>query len=163
MSWSRRLRTRMLNFVLRNRVSDEEEDTASDIEAHRHTAACKKVQYRLEAARRRPPHYFWRHSVLTCCGILNCRYFRRQGSSLDAGPNPNQKFAGYLHWMFRVNFVLLFTMMCVAFFGWTVFFAGWITLAGRMNPQCVRIGGLPFSSAGTPFSDAVSTFPCIIA
>jgi hypothetical protein len=61
--------------------------------------------------------------------------------------------------MFRVNFVFLFAIMCITFFAFVIFFAGLITVAGTIDPQCVRIGAgvnNTFDANGTPFGDAVS-------
>jgi hypothetical protein len=49
--------------------------------------------------------------------------------------------------MFRVNFVVLFALCCLVFFALTILFAGFITIAGRIDPQCVRIGGKWFLSS----------------
>jgi hypothetical protein len=73
---------------------------------------------------------------------------------LAVGINPNQKLALYLHWMFRVNFVFLFGVMCVMFFALVILFAGFITVAGNIDPQCVRIGGEEFDKENTAFADA---------
>jgi hypothetical protein len=62
--------------------------------------------------------------------------------------------AMYLHWMFRVNFFFLFALSCVVFFALTMFFAGLITLAGQLDPQCVRVGGEEFGMSGSDFADA---------
>jgi hypothetical protein len=56
--------------------------------------------------------------------------------------------------MFRVNFFFLFSLSCVVFFALTIFFAGLIIAAGRLDKDCVRVGGQPFESAGTAFADA---------
>jgi hypothetical protein len=75
--------------------------------------------------------------------------------------------AMYLHWMFRVNFFFLFTLSCVVFFALTIFFAGLIIWAGRMDPQCVRVGGEEFESSGAAFADAFAlswtTFSTVVS
>lgn len=60
----------------------------------------------------------------------------------------------YLHWMFRVNFFFLFVVMCVAFFALVIVFAGFITIAGTLDEQCVRVGSEDFAYWGAPFADA---------
>jgi hypothetical protein len=55
--------------------------------------------------------------------------------------------------MFRVNFVFLFVLMCQLFFTLVIFFAGFITLAGTMDPECIRVGNASFGSSGAPFAD----------
>jgi hypothetical protein len=42
--------------------------------------------------------------------------------------------------MFRVNFVLLFAVMCGIFFVWVMIFAGFIIVAGTVDGECVRVG-----------------------
>ena len=59
-----------------------------------------------------------------------------------------------LHWMFRVNFFFLFLVSCIVFFALTIFFAAFIIAAGRMDSQCVRVGGEEFESTGAAFADA---------
>jgi hypothetical protein len=59
-----------------------------------------------------------------------------------------------LHWMFRVNFFFLFALSCVVFFAFTVVFAGFIFLAGQLDPQCVRVSGEPFQVSSAGFADA---------
>ena len=83
------------------------------------------------------------------------------------GLSPNQSLAMSLHWMFRVNFFFLFAMSCIVFFALTIFFAGFIIAAGRLDPECVRIGGDKFESAGTTFADAFAlswtTFSTVVS
>jgi hypothetical protein len=117
-------------------------------------ATNKKIQYRLEA-KRTVPRVTWKQTILSC-GLLNCLNRRRHKQALNVGRNPNKMLASYLHWMFRVNFLFLFTLMCFTFFMFVIFFAGWISLSGRLDARCIRIGGEVFASAGTPFADAVS-------
>lgn len=52
----------------------------------------------------------------------------------------NRGLARALHWMFRVNFVLLFTVMCAGFVVLTLVFAAFIILAGRVNSESIRFG-----------------------
>lgn len=82
------------------------------------------------------------------CGWLGGRQRRTIGIS------PNQQLAMYLHWMFRVNFLFLFCVMCIMFFVWVMVFAALIIIAGTMDPHCVRIGGAPFGEVGSEFADA---------
>lgn len=44
--------------------------------------------------------------------------------------------------------------MWLSFIGLTTLFAGFITIAGRMDSDCVQVSGNDFAAAGTPFSDA---------
>jgi hypothetical protein len=74
--------------------------------------------------------------------------------SLTDGVYPHQTIAMYLHWMFRVNFFFLFVVMCVAFFALVILFAGFISIAGALDPQCVRVGTEDFAYWGAPFADA---------
>lgn len=56
--------------------------------------------------------------------------------------------------MFRVNFIFLFALSCLVFFALTILFAGFITLAGRIDADCVQIGGQPFGFNFAAFADA---------
>jgi len=122
----------------------------SDLERLSERSKTGGKQYRLEATRLLQQPWYWK--ILTCGGLLSRR---RQG--LAVGYNPNQRLAMYLHWMFRVNFVFLFAVMCVMFFALVILFSGFITLAGTIDPECVRIGGNLFNEQGTAFADSVST------
>jgi hypothetical protein len=44
--------------------------------------------------------------------------------------------------------------MWLSFVGFVIVFAGFITIAGRMDKDCVQVSGNDFGSAGAPFSDA---------
>jgi hypothetical protein len=74
--------------------------------------------------------------------------------SLTDGVYPHQTIAMYLHWMFRVNFFFLFVVMCVAFFALVIAFAGFISIAGALDAQCVRVGSEDIGFWGAPFADA---------
>lgn len=100
-------------------------------------------QYRLEATQT-TQQSVWRR--LFCC--------ERRTNSQGIGITPNQALARYLHWMFRVNFVFLFALCCLVFFALTILFAGFITLAGSIDTDCVRIGGQPFGFGYAAFADA---------
>ena len=139
MAWDERFKKRIRNFFVRDTDREEEKDEEE-------ASSAKAVQYRLEATRRTRSHGLFR-SLLTCCDS-------RSSTGLAVGINPNQKLAMYLHWMFRVNFVFLFAVMCITFFGLVITFAGFIALAGNLDDKCVRIGGEPFDSADTGFADA---------
>lgn len=108
-----------------------------------------KKQYRLEAtranARQGLLHFF-------TCGLLGKSSGRSGGMTI--GINPNQQLAMYLHWMFRVNFLFLFCVMCVMFFVLVMVFAALIIIAGELDEECVRIGGEPFGTVDSEFADA---------
>ena len=70
------------------------------------------------------------------------------------GVSPNQALAMYLHWMFRVNFFILFSLSCFFFFGMVIFFSAFIVIAGTIDSDCVRIGSKSFGEADSPFADA---------
>ena len=149
----------------------------TDVEAHQQQQQFQQqqpIQYRLEATRRRKPKQSCLWWLLSCGGLLwwfgwcccccwrqrqrQRQQRRNQTTSNDelsaARINPNQKLALYLHWMFRVNFVFLFVVMCTMFFALVITFAALITIAGQMDSECVRIGGNEFDAAGTAFADA---------
>jgi len=123
-----------------------------DVDDEEAEASFRPVQYRLEAVRVASKQG-WCSRLLTCGGMLP--FFGHHHKSAGIVGHHNQSFAMALHWMFRVNFVFLFGVMCVMFFAWVIFFAGWIAAAGAIDAECVRIGGVPYGSAGTPFADAV--------
>jgi hypothetical protein len=57
---------------------------------------------------------------------------------------------------------------CVAFFALVILFSGFITIAGRLDEDCVRVGSDTFAEAGAPFADAfalswttISTVSCV--
>lgn len=106
------------------------------------------AQYCITAAPTKPTN--WIVKIITCNGFLKPRRMKK----FSTGTNPNHRLAMSLHWMFRVNFVFLFMAMCLTFFALVVLFSGFITIAGRMDPQCVRIGGDEFASSGSAFADA---------
>lgn len=145
MAWDERAKCRLKRFF---RVKDIQEEGKPDEEG----ASEKSVrgrQYRLEATNRHA-QLPWYLNILTCGGLL-----LRRRSGTTVGYNPNQRLAMYLHWMFRVNFVFLFAVMCVMFFALVILFSGFITLAGTIDPDCVRIGSQKFNEVGTAFADAV--------
>jgi hypothetical protein len=105
-------------------------------------------QYRLEASRQGNRTGFFGSTLSCLCGSGS-----GSGSS-GIGMNHSQRLASSLHWMFRVNFIFLFAVMCSIFFLWIMIFAGFIISAGRIDPECVRIGGIPFANATSDFADA---------
>lgn len=121
-----------------------------------------KKQYRLEASRANTRegllHFF-------TCGLLGRSSGRSGGMTI--GINPNQQLAMYLHWMFRVNFLFLFCVMCVMFFVLVMVFAALIIIAGELDEECVRIGGEPFGTVDSEFADAFAlswtTFSTVVS
>jgi len=156
MPWNQRVRTRLKNAFLPHQHASHEEDVESGSDGGEESSGGErcKIQYRLEATRKVESKQSLLKRILTCNGCLSAA--RRRNVGLSVGANPNQALAYYLHWMFRVNFLFLFVVMCVAFFALVILFSGFITLAGNMDEDCVRIGGEPFGSAGAKFADAFS-------
>jgi hypothetical protein len=145
MSWDERVRKRCKNFFVRG------DGTAGATKPSDEESRCgKAVQYRLAATRRAKKKTMWRF-VTSCGGLIGSS---RGNAGTAVGINPNQKLALYLHWMFRVNFIFLFGVMCIMFFALVILFSGFITIAGRFDSQCVRIGGEEFDSQNTAFADA---------
>lgn len=102
-------------------------------------------QYRLEGARK--GRRFRKSLLSLVCG--------KSSSSGGIGITHNQRLASTLHWMFRVNFLFLFTVMCLAFFGWVLFFSGLIISAGKLDADCIKIGGISFgNTTASYFADA---------
>ena len=160
MSWSERLQYRFSSFVRRVCFCQKEETPESaeydpgeipdgDLEGgggRRPSASAP--QYRLEATSKNQ-----RRGI--CGSILSVCYGSAATSAAGGmGVNSNQRLAVYLHWMFRVNFIFLFAVMCTIFFVLVMLFACIIIGAGRMDEDCVRIGGAEFDQAGSPFADA---------
>eukprot|EP00547_Thalassionema_nitzschioides_P006460 CAMPEP_0194202110 /NCGR_PEP_ID=MMETSP0156-20130528/2215_1 /TAXON_ID=33649 /ORGANISM="Thalassionema nitzschioides, Strain L26-B" /LENGTH=541 /DNA_ID=CAMNT_0038927503 /DNA_START=23 /DNA_END=1644 /DNA_ORIENTATION=- len=101
-------------------------------------------QYRVEATRKKR-------------GFLRRLCCRRDRTHYNIGMTVSRykmSLVTFLHWMFRVNFFFLFSLFCVLFFAMTIVFAGLITAAGKLDNDCVRVGGKPFESAGAAFADA---------
>lgn len=146
MSWDERFKKRIKNFFVRKETQVGEAAPATDEEDHN----CKAVQYRLEATRRTTRATLWGR-LTSCCGLIGSA---RSNAGMAVGINANQKLALYLHWMFRVNFLFLFAVMCIMFFALVILFAGFIAMAGQIDPECVRIGGEVFDNEGTAFADA---------
>ena len=153
MAWNERLWTKA-RYICRRILCLGTEDPASpsggrnDVEAGGNRT---KKQYRLEASRGRMGS---RGLLNICsCGLLGRRGSGRSGN-MTIGINPNQQLAMYLHWMFRVNFLFLFCVMCVMFFVLVMFFAALIIVAGTLDPECVRIGGQQFGEVDSEFADA---------
>ena len=112
-------------------------------------------QYRLEATTIHNQHL----GAGWFCGgrnLLSCLCGSRLGGGRTAGIgiHHNKRLASSLHWMFRVNFLFLFGVMCATFFMLVMIFAGFIVAAGRMDPQCVRAGGQPFDELQSQFADS---------
>lgn len=102
-------------------------------------------QYRLEGARK--GRRYGKSLLSFICG--------RNASSGGIGISHNQRLAGTLHWMFRVNFLFLFTVMCMAFFGLVLVFSALIISAGEMDADCIKIGGISFgNTTASYFADA---------
>jgi hypothetical protein len=155
MAWKERAKVRFKNFVTgKKEEAAEQKEKSTDFQAGDEEASATKgiVQYRLEAKDQTKQISMMRR-ICTCNGLIGGR---RATSAVSVGvsSNPSQKLAMSLHWMFRVNFVFLFAVMCVAFFGLVILFAGFITAAGTVDPECVRIGGEEFAYAGAAFADA---------
>lgn len=124
----------------------EDDDNLDDFDAESGSAR-PTPQYRLEASRKRK-----RKGVLKIFWAWICG--SDTGGSAAAGINHNPRLAGSLHWMFRVNFIFLFAVMCIAFFGWVIVFSGFIIGAGKMDADCVQVGGISFGSTSSFFADA---------
>eukprot|EP00934_Nitzschia_sp_Nitz4_P004257 Nitzschia sp. Nitz4//scaffold178_size73299//61035//62764//NITZ4_005718-RA/size73299-processed-gene-0.36-mRNA-1//-1//CDS//3329539179//4247//frame0 len=144
MAWTERYKIKLRN--LRRRIFCCEinpMEVRADVEQQPVKSA---PQYRLEATRQATTGYMSR--------CLSC--FRGSGTSSKTaiGIHQNHMLASSLHWMFRVNFIFLFAVMCSIFFLWVMLFAAFIVGAGRMDAECVRVGGAPFGDAGADFSDA---------
>jgi hypothetical protein len=117
MSQKERVKVQLKNFF-----SPREGDSKKDIEQN------NEPQYRLTASTRK-------HGGFFCCqGAV--------GATELSDIKPNERLASSLHWMFRSNFLVLFAVMCLCFFGLIYFFAGIIFAAEQIDRECVRVGEL---------------------
>ena len=119
MSQSERVKVQLKNFFTSTREQDDEE-----LKKDKEKATTR--QYRLEPSRRNTGGWF------CCTGAA--------GAGELSDIKPNERLASSLHWMFRSNFLVLFTVMCICFFAWILLFAGLITSAGLLDRECVRVG-----------------------
>lgn len=149
MAWSQRLKMRVKNILLHQAPGSENGGDEESVGGGR-----ARKQYRVGAARRIKAErtLLWRIGTLNGC-IRTCTH--RTKSCAASGVNPNQSLAMYLHWMFRVNFLFVFVVMCVSFFALVILFSGFIALAGRLDRECIRVGNVSFDSpGGSNFADA---------
>jgi hypothetical protein len=144
MAWSQRVRTRVKNLLTRPDHEDNG-DAAEDVESK----GRRIRQYRLDGSRGRAtgrPSFIRRIITLNGC-------IPTPGMNNVSSEGNNQSLAAFLHWMFRVNFVMLFILMSILFFVLVLGFSSLITLAGTMDPECIRVGNASFGSSGAPFAD----------
>ena len=107
-----------------------------------------KPQFRLEASRKAKQKY----NVKRFTNILRGK---SSGTRGGIGMNRNHLIANTLHWMFRVNFLFLFAVMCIFFFVLVLIFSGLIIGAGKIDADCVKIGGISFGNTTQDyFADA---------
>lgn len=149
MAWGERFRTKARYVCRKICCMGAEDPTLGRTDVEEGGKDATKKQYRLEATRATTSS-----GLLHClsCGLLGRNAGRSGGMTI--GINPNQQLAMYLHWMFRVNFLFLFCVMCVMFFVLVMFFAALIIFAGELDNECVRIGGKPFGTVDSEFADA---------
>jgi hypothetical protein len=117
------------------------------------------VQYRLEATVSRGPQMTWSRRLWTCSWCGADHHHRRNSRVGMSGINPNQKLAMWLHWMFRVNFVFLFSVMCIMFFTLVIFFSGFITLGKKERARVFLFAICVFSSHSLSTTDISHFFP----
>jgi hypothetical protein len=152
MSWSQRAKCQLKNFLkqvicCKQPKTPETQKQNSDVEDG---GAAKATQYRLEATRRGT-----RKGI--CASLVSCIFGSSSTSAtVGIGISPNQRLALYLHWMFRVNFIFLFAVMCAIFFVLVMIFAGLTIGAGRIDNECVRVGGQALGNGTSDFADAFS-------
>lgn len=146
MSWDQRMGIKMKACGRKLCCQEFEYRHASRSTAEGHDNISR--QYRLESSAKSK-----RTSILAACSSCFCGTAAGSGSN-GIGMNHNQRLASSLHWMFRVNFIFLFAVMCTIFFLWVMIFAGFIVGAGRLDDECIRVGGAPFADASSDFADA---------
>jgi len=74
---------------------------------------------------------------------------------------PNERLASSLHWMFRSNFLVLFSVMCICFFALTLLFAGIISGVGALDRECIRVGGQTSDKFSDAFALSWTTFSTV--
>jgi Ion channel len=103
----------------------------------------RRKQYRIEAGQ---PN--------TCSRCLKSSYEKNKNEIGMVIPRSHSSISSCLHWMFRVNFCVLFALSCSAFFVFTASFACLIFFAGSLSPKCVRVSGEEFQPNASGFADA---------
>lgn len=142
MPWDDRLKIKVREFGRRAFPSFRSEN---DEERHDEERGEENIQYRLESSRlAQGKSIFGR-----CLGR-----FTADSSRAGIGIHINEHLAALLHWMFRVNFMFLFTVMCTIFFLLITIFAALIMAVGQMDYTCIQVGGTPFGNANSDFFDA---------
>jgi hypothetical protein len=131
--------------------NDDEESLSNDSRQFR-IEATRRPNTKRHHIRQKINNMHWFRRIVTLNGCISTLSIGN--SNLSDGVTPNHSIAMYLHWMFRVNFFFLFVVMCVAFFALVLFFSGFITLAGRLDNECVRVGSDTFATEGAPFAVA---------
>lgn len=139
MSQKERVKVQLKNFFSSGRA--QEEDSNKDVEEN------IAPQYRLETSNRN------RRGWLFCKGAVGVKEL--------SDIKPNERLASSLHWMFRSNFLVLFAVMCLCFFAWILFFAGIIMGAGRLDNECVRVGGETLAIYSDAFALSWTTFSTV--
>ena len=134
MPWGERTRQRLKNAL--NLHATEPSAELDDVES---ADPDKAIHYRLEKMINGRKQGLLER--LLTCGV------GKDAAGWSVGVNANQRLASSLHWMFRVNFQFLFVVMCTIFFALVIGFSGLIIIAGKIDPQCVRIGGEEVCSA----------------
>ncbi len=145
MPWDSRMKVKAK--LLYRRLFSSKRHNAHE-ERHDEERGTDCPQYRLEATK-----MVNRTGILGVISSCLC-CSRVQSARKGVRMNTNQRLASSLHWMFRVNFIILFVVMCSIFFLWVMIFAGLIVAAGRMDVQCIRVGGEDFANAASDFADA---------
>jgi hypothetical protein len=116
--------------------SKKKDDDAGSSHCNEDNDTPPTKQYRLEANHRVHQTGLLRRLAASCCCGSSLGSSKQSGTGIKS----NQRLASLLHWMFRVNFVLLFAVMCGIFFVWVMIFAGFIIVAGAVDGECVRVG-----------------------
>lgn len=131
--------------------NDDEESLSNDSRLFR-IEATRRPKNKLHHIRNQNRNLPWFRRIVTLNGCVPTSSLGN--SNLSDGVTPSHSIAMYLHWMFRVNFFFLFVVMCVAFFALVLFFSAFITLAGRLDYECVRVGSDTFATSEAPFAIA---------
>lgn len=145
MSWDRRLKMQVESFSRRILCCKTKKIPEEGLDEENGEG---NKQYCLETTNATQSNGIFRSLTACLCGAA-------VGSGRSGiGLNHNQCLASSLHWMFRVNFIFLFAVMCTIFFLLVIIFAGIIIAVGHIDDQCIQVGGTAFGNSTSEFADA---------
>ena len=138
MSQRERTKLQLRNFFSRR---SSEREARVDVEEN------NPPQYRLQSREKKSGRWF-------CCDA-------RGAAKGLSDIKPNERLAGFLHWMFRANvLVVIFFMSCIFFLS-IYAIAGIIYGAAQYDSECVRVGGEIPATFADAFQLSWTTFSTV--